>query len=116
MTAPAEALREQSSVVFPGRTHYAPTKIAMEALTRNLSAEMTPLGIRVNCIHSGLIDTPMTAWVMTRPDLLAGVLARIALHRPGSPREIGLVAAFLASQEASYVTGQSLHVNGGWTS
>ena len=104
----------QAGKVLPGRTHYAPTKLGLEALTRNLSAEMTPLGIRVNCVHPGLIDTDMTAWVMKRPDLLPGVLAQISLGRPGEPREIGTVVAFFASDEASYLTGQSIHVDGGW--
>src|SRR6185369_7210151 len=65
----------QAAKVLPGRTHYAPTKLGLEALTRNMSAEMTPLGIRVNCVHPGLIDTDMTAWVMKRPDLLPGILS-----------------------------------------
>ena len=50
----------QAAKVLPGRTHYAPTKLGLEALTRNMSAEMTPLGIRVNCVHPGLIETDMT--------------------------------------------------------
>jgi glucose 1-dehydrogenase/3-oxoacyl-[acyl-carrier protein] reductase len=104
----------QAGKILPGRTHYAPAKLGLEALTRNMSAEMTPLGIRVNCIHPGLFDTDMTAWVMKRPDLLPGILAQISLGRPGEPRECGKVAAFLASDEASYVTGQSLYVDGGW--
>jgi glucose 1-dehydrogenase/3-oxoacyl-[acyl-carrier protein] reductase len=104
----------QAGKVLPGRTHYAPTKLGLEALTRNMSAEMTPLGIRVNCIHPGLFDTDMTAWVMKRPDLLPGILAQISLGRAGDPRECGTVAAFLASEEASYVTGQSFYVDGGW--
>jgi glucose 1-dehydrogenase/3-oxoacyl-[acyl-carrier protein] reductase len=104
----------QAAKVLPGRTHYAPSKLAIEALTRNMSAEMTPRGIRVNCVHPGLIDTPMTAWVMKDPEILPLVLAQISLGRPGKPREIGAVAAFLASDEASYVTGQSIHVDGGW--
>lgn len=104
----------QAAKVLPGRTHYAPTKLGLEALTRNMSAEMTPLGIRVNCIHPGLIDTPMTAWVMKDPALLPGVLAQISLGRAGEPREIGSVAAFFASDEASYLTGQSIFVDGGW--
>jgi glucose 1-dehydrogenase/3-oxoacyl-[acyl-carrier protein] reductase len=79
-----------------------------------MSAEMTPLGIRVNCVHPGLIDTDMTAWVMKRPDLLPGILSQISLGRAGEPREIGKVVAFFASDEASYLTGQSIHVDGGW--
>src|SRR3989475_3288815 len=90
----------QAGKVLPGRTHYAPTKLGLEALTRNMSAEMTPLGIRVNCVHPGLIDTDMTAWVMKRPDLLPGILAQISLGRPGEPREIGTVTAFFPSDEA----------------
>ncbi len=104
----------QAAKVLPGRTHYAPAKAAIETLTRNMSAEMTPLGIRVNCVHPGLIDTPMTEWVMKSPDILPNVLAQISLGRAGHPREIGSVVAFLASDEASYVTGQSLYVDGGW--
>jgi NAD(P)-dependent dehydrogenase (short-subunit alcohol dehydrogenase family) len=104
----------QAAKILPGRTHYAPAKLAIEALTRNMSAEVTPSGIRVNCVHPGLIDTPMTAWVMKQPDLLAGVLSQISVGRPGTPREIGAVVVFLASDDASYLTGQSIHVDGGW--
>jgi len=104
----------QAAKVLPGRTHYAPTKLGLEALTRNMSAEMTPLGIRVNCVHPGLIDTPMTEWVMKDPEILPIVLAQISLGRAGHPREIGAVVSFFASDEASYLTGQSLHVDGGW--
>jgi NAD(P)-dependent dehydrogenase (short-subunit alcohol dehydrogenase family) len=104
----------QAAKVLPGRTHYAPSKLGLEALTRNMSAEMTPQGIRVNCIHPGLIDTPMTEWVMKDPNILPLVLAQISLGRAGEPREIGHVAAFFASDEASYLTGQSIFVDGGW--
>ena len=82
----------QAAKVLPGRTHYAPTKLGLEALTRNMSAEVTPQGIRVNCVHPGLIDTDMTAWVMKSPDILPLVLQQISLGRAGEPREIGRVA------------------------
>jgi glucose 1-dehydrogenase/3-oxoacyl-[acyl-carrier protein] reductase len=104
----------QAAKVLPGRTHYAPAKLAVEGLTRNLSAEVAPLGIRVNCIHPGLIDTPMTEWVMKNTEILPVVLAQISAGRAGQPREIGAVAAFLASDDAGYVTGQSIFVDGGW--
>jgi len=104
----------QAAKVLPGRTHYAPTKLGLEALTRNMSAEMTPLGIRVNCVHPGLIETDMTDWVMKSPDILPIVLGQISLGRAGQPREVGHVVAFFASDEASYLTGQSVHVDGGW--
>jgi glucose 1-dehydrogenase/3-oxoacyl-[acyl-carrier protein] reductase len=104
----------QAARVLPGRTHYAPSKLAIEALTRNISAEVGSYGIRVNCIHPGLIDTPMIRWVLESPDILPQVVAQISLGRPGLPCEIGSVAAFLASEEAAYVTGQALYVDGGW--
>jgi glucose 1-dehydrogenase/3-oxoacyl-[acyl-carrier protein] reductase len=104
----------QAGRVLPGRTHYAPSKLAIEALTRNVSAEVGPHGIRVNCIHPGLIDTPMTEWVMRNPEILPQVVAQISLGRPGKPFEVGRAAAFLASEDACYITGQSIYVDGGW--
>src|SRR6185437_3882369 len=87
---------------------------SIEALTRNMSAEVGPHGIRVNCVHPGLIDTPMTSWVMKDPNILPQVVAQISLGRPGKPCDIGKAVAFLASDEADYITGQSLYVDGGW--
>ena len=104
----------QAAKILPGRTHYAPAKLGIEALTRNMSAEMTPLGIRVNCVHPGFIATDMTSWIVKDPAILQGVVAQISVGRAGEPRDIGNVAAFLASDESAYVTGQSLHVDGGW--
>lgn len=104
----------QAARVLPGRTHYAPSKLAIEALTRNMSAEVSPMGIRVNCIHPGLIDTPMTGWVMNSPEILHLILGQISMGRAGQPTEIGTVAAFLASDDSRYVTGQSIYVDGGW--
>jgi NAD(P)-dependent dehydrogenase (short-subunit alcohol dehydrogenase family) len=104
----------QAGKVLPGRTHYAPAKLALEALTRNMSAEVAPLGIRVNCIHPGYFDTDMTTWLKADQEVLKSVLGQISLGRAGEPRELGMVAAFLASEEASYLTGQSFFVDGGW--
>jgi NAD(P)-dependent dehydrogenase (short-subunit alcohol dehydrogenase family) len=104
----------QAGMVLPGRTHYAPSKRAIEALTANLAAELAPHNIRVNCVHPGLIDTDMTAWVMKDPTILPVVLDRIALHRAGRPSEIGRAVVFFASENAGYVTGQSLYVDGGF--
>jgi NAD(P)-dependent dehydrogenase (short-subunit alcohol dehydrogenase family) len=104
----------QAAKILPGRTHYAPAKLAIEALTRNTSAEMTPLGIRVNCVHPGFIATDMTAWIQKDPAILSNVVAQISVGRAGEPRDIGKVVAFFASEESEYVTGQSIHVDGGW--
>ena len=104
----------QAAKILPGRTHYAPAKLAIEALTRNTSAEMTPLGIRVNCVHPGFIATDMTAWIQKDPAILSSVVAQISVGRAGEPRDIGKVAAFFASDESDYIAGQSIHVDGGW--
>lgn len=104
----------QAGMVLPGRTHYAPSKRGIEALTANLAAELATHNIRVNCVHPGLIDTDMTSWVMKDPNILPIVLEKIALRRPGQPSEIGHAVAFLASDKASYITGQSLYVDGGF--
>jgi len=104
----------QAARVLPGRTHYAPSKLAIEALTRNISAEMGHYGIRANCVHPGLIDTPMIRWVLESPEILPGVVGQISLGRPGQPVEVGKAVAFLASDDASYITGQSIYVDGGW--
>jgi NAD(P)-dependent dehydrogenase (short-subunit alcohol dehydrogenase family) len=104
----------QAAKILPGRTHYAPAKLAIEALTRNTSAEMTPLGIRVNCVHPGFIATDMTSWIVKDPDIYSRVVAQISVGRAGEPQDIGRVVAFFASEESAYISGQSIHVDGGW--
>jgi len=103
----------QAGMVLPGRTHYAPTKRGVEALTRNMAAELADYGIRVNCIHPGLFDTDMTQWVMGDAEILPIVLDKIALKRAAQPRELGPAVVFFASDDSSFVTGQCLYVDGG---
>jgi glucose 1-dehydrogenase/3-oxoacyl-[acyl-carrier protein] reductase len=95
----------QSGMALPGRSHYAPSKRGVE---------LAPQNIRVNCINPGLIATDMTDWVMKDPQILPVVLNNIPLKRAGEPDEIAKVAVFLASEDASYVTGQCIYVDGGW--
>lgn len=104
----------QAAKILPGRTHYAPSKLALEALTRNTSAEMMPFGIRVNCVHPGFVATDMTAWILDEPEILSSIVAQISAGRAAEPRDVANVVAFFACDESSYVTGQSIHVDGGW--
>ena len=73
-------------MALPGRTHYAPSKRGVEALTRNMATELAANNIRVNCINPGLIATDMTRWVMDDPQVLPVVLDKIAMHRAGRRR------------------------------
>jgi NAD(P)-dependent dehydrogenase (short-subunit alcohol dehydrogenase family) len=104
----------QSGMALPGRSHYAPSKRGVEALTRNLAAELAEHKIRVNCVNPGLIATDMTSWVMENKEILPIILDRIPMKRAGEPDEIAKVVVFLASDDASYVSGQCIYVDGGW--
>ena len=97
-------------------SHYVASKGGVIALTKALALDLAPHGITVNTIPPGVIDTPM----MRRPmesGAMAGegqILARAPLGRLGTPDDIAAVCAFLCSEEAGYVTGQQINVNGGW--
>ena len=92
----------------PRTTHYAVSKAGLIALTHNMAIFFSKRNIRVNCIAPGLIESEMAKAAKG-----LGVEDRILLKRLGSASEVAKVAVFLASEEASYITGQTLNVNGG---
>ena len=104
-----------SGIAFTGHrdgVHYAASKAGLLGLTRSLALAWAPFGIRVNCIAPGLADTAQPRQVYDENQLIeAG--HRIPLGRIASPRDIANAVLFLASKESEYITGQTLHVNGG---
>jgi NAD(P)-dependent dehydrogenase (short-subunit alcohol dehydrogenase family) len=101
----------RSTTIVPG---YAAAKAALLTLTRNLAAHWAADGIRVNAVAPGLIDTPMTAPMQSFPALLQGELARAMLPRMGTPEEVAAAVLFLSSESASFITGGTLAVDGGY--
>ena len=80
-----------------------------------MSLELAPLGIRVNTISPGAIDTPMATSIKQDSKVLEATMADIPLRRMGMPEEISNAVLFLASDESSYMTGSVMVIDGGWT-
>ena len=94
-----------------GQANYAAAKAGIEAMSRSLARELGSRNINVNCVAPGFIETDMTKEISEgNEDLLA---SQIPLGRLGKPDEIAEVVGFLASDQANYITGQTIHVNGG---
>ena len=94
-----------------GQTNYAATKAGIEGFTRSLAKEIGSRGITVNAVAPGFIETDMTDALPEEQKL--ALLGQVPLGRLGRPEEIANVVAFLASDQGSYITGETLHVNGG---
>jgi 3-oxoacyl-[acyl-carrier protein] reductase len=95
----------------PGQVNYAAAKAGMAGLTRALAREIGSRGITVNCVAPGYIDTDMTRALPQ--EQRQALLAQIPLGRLGAPEDIAAAVVFLASPEGGYITGSTLHVNGG---
>jgi 3-oxoacyl-[acyl-carrier protein] reductase len=95
----------------PGQTNYAAAKAGIIGFTKSLAREVGSRGITANVIAPGFIDTDMTRAL--NEEQRAGLRAQVPLGRLGQPEDIAAAVAFLASPEAAYITGETLHVNGG---
>jgi NAD(P)-dependent dehydrogenase (short-subunit alcohol dehydrogenase family) len=102
-------------VGMPLQGVYAMTKAAVISMTKTLALELGDAGIRVNAIAPGLVDTKFASALTTDPELLQMFVGQSAIKRPGRPEEIAGMAVYLASEAASFMTGQTVVIDGGWT-
>lgn len=94
-----------------GQANYAASKAGMVGMTKSLAAEIATRNVTANCIAPGFIETAMTNVLNDKQK--AGILSAVPMARLGQPKDVAAAAVFLVSEEAAYVTGQTLHVNGG---
>ena len=100
---------------FPHFASYCASKGGVKMLTRNLSIELAPLGITINSIAPGAIETPINKNLLNDPSKLNALLENIPLKRLGTPEDVANMAVFLASEESNYATGTTFFVDGGLT-
>ncbi|MDB5432777.1 MAG: dehydrogenase [Caulobacter sp.] len=100
-------------MAIPGQIAYVTSKGGLNQLTKAMAMGLAAHGIRVNAIGPGTIETDILKGVIAGGDAMKGILARTPLGRMGQPQEIGRVAVFLASDDASYMTGQTIYPDGG---
>jgi 3-oxoacyl-[acyl-carrier protein] reductase len=94
-----------------GQCNYSATKAGITAMSKSLAQEVASRGITANCVAPGFVKTPMTD--VLSDEIKAALLTRIPLGRLSSPDDVAAAVVYLASEEAGYITGQTLHVNGG---
>jgi 3-oxoacyl-[acyl-carrier protein] reductase len=99
------------SIGNPGQANYAAAKAGIAGFSKSLARELGSRNITVNCVAPGFIDTDMTRGLPE--EARTALLAHVPLARFGQPREVAAAVVFLASEGAAYVTGSTLHVNGG---
>lgn len=104
----------QVGVGISGGAHYTAAKAGIIGMSETLAIELAPFRINVNVVAPGAIDTPMLQATNLGPEALKSFLERIPLKRIGKPEEVAALIVFLASEEASYVTGTTFYVDGGW--
>jgi len=95
----------------PGQANYAAAKAGLIGMSKSLAQELASRSITVNCVAPGFIATPMTDGLTD--DQKKAILSRVPADRLGTPQEIAAGVVYLASDEAAYITGQTLHINGG---
>jgi NAD(P)-dependent dehydrogenase (short-subunit alcohol dehydrogenase family) len=100
---------------FPQITMYNISKAAVIMLTKSMALELGPLGINVNAIAPGIIETEMTEEMLKDPKTIQGFLSKIPLGRTGKAEDIAGAALFLSSELSNYMTGETVVVDGGWT-
>jgi glucose 1-dehydrogenase len=98
---------------FPHFATYCASKGGVKMLTRNLAVELAPLGITINNVAPGAIETPINTKLLNDPEKLSALLKNIPLGRLGKPEDVAGIVAFLASADADYVTGTTFFVDGG---
>ncbi|MCS4510586.1 SDR family NAD(P)-dependent oxidoreductase [Xylophilus ampelinus] len=102
-------------IAFPHFASYCASKGALRMLTRNLATELAPLGIRINNVAPGAIATPINTALLQNPAQREALEAQIPLGRMGTPEDVAGLVAFLASEDAGYITGSTHFVDGGLT-
>jgi NAD(P)-dependent dehydrogenase (short-subunit alcohol dehydrogenase family) len=103
-------------IAFPNTPPaYTASKGGSRLLSKSAAVDLAKKGIRVNSVHPGFIDTPMHDYIVDKGEMLKGALSRIPLGRMASPLEVARAVLFIASDDASYITGTELIVDGGMT-